>query len=262
MSIDYTERRRRAGQELARQGLDLLVIGPGENMTYLLGFHPHPDERPCLLLLTPDDEAFLMPELNAEEARQHTDVPMETYSDANGPEAALECLAQRLSFGNVRRVALDETMRTDFSLLLLSKLNGALMSVAADVLTGFRVRKETAEIEAIARNAVIADEAMRAAFAALKPGVSEAEVAGAVHAAFKANGVDRVNFAIIAAGANGAFPHHATGATLLKAGDAVVIDVGARKELFNSDITRMAFLGEPSGEFLEVHGVVERAVLT
>jgi Xaa-Pro aminopeptidase len=258
--IDYDKRRRAVAEAMARQGLDLLAVGPSENMSYLLGFHPHADERPCMLLLTPKEAAFLMPELNADEARQHTDLPMETYADATGPAAALEQLARQLSFEGVRQVALDETMRTDFSLLLLASLPRATPTVAADVLTDFRSRKDEAEIDAVARNAAIADQAMDAAFAALRPGVSEKEVADVVHAAFKARGVDRVNFAIIGAGANGAFPHHATGATRMKEGDAVVLDIGAHKEMFNSDITRMAFVGEPTAEFLEVHGIVEQAV--
>lgn len=260
MSVDYGKRREAVAAAMQRHGIDLLAVGPGENMSYLLGFHPHPDERPCLLLLSADSAGFLMPALNAEEARQHTDLPLETYADAHGPRQALRQLGERLGFQRVSRVALDETMRTDFSLLLLSTLDGAVPGVAADVLTDFRIRKSPAEVEAIARNAAIADEAMRAAFAAVRPGVSEAQIADAVHASFKSQGVARVNFAIIGAGSNGAFPHHATGETILDSGDAVVIDIGANKELFNSDITRMAYLGEPDEEFLEVHGLVDRAV--
>ncbi len=32
-------------------GKDLVALGPGSHMQWLVGFHPHADERPCLLLV-------------------------------------------------------------------------------------------------------------------------------------------------------------------------------------------------------------------
>lgn len=258
--IDYGARRQKAQAAMGRAGVDLLALGPGDYMSYLLGFHTHPDERPCLLLLTPEREGFLMPALNAEDTRQRSDLPLETWTDAEGADAALGRLAQQLDFARVQRVALDETMRTDFSLLLLERLDGASPGVAGDVLGPLRMRKEPAEIELIAHNAELADRAMQAAFAALRPGASEQQIAHAATNAFEQAGVDRVVFTIIGSGPNGAFPHHHTGKRKLREGDAVVIDIGARKDLYNSDITRMAFLGEPGPDYLEVHAAVEAAV--
>ena len=258
--IDYSARRRRLQAAIQKAGIGLLAVGPGEHMTYLLGFHTHPDERPSLFLLTPEREGFLMPALNAEDSRQHTDMPFEVWADDTGPDAALERLSQQLDFSQVRRVALDETMRTDFSLLLLKRLNDAATSLADEVLSPLRMRKEPAEIDLIQMNADIGDAAMRAAYAAVRPGVSEQQVAHAVHGAFDDAEVDQVNFAIIGSGPNGAFPHHATGKRVLQEGDAVVIDIGARKDHYNSDITRMVHVGEPSADYLEVHEIVEVAV--
>tara|TARA_B100002049_G_scaffold46680_1_gene32681 strand:- start:263 stop:427 length:165 start_codon:yes stop_codon:yes gene_type:complete len=30
--------------------VDLVALGPGTHMNWLLGFNPYPDERPCMLL--------------------------------------------------------------------------------------------------------------------------------------------------------------------------------------------------------------------
>jgi Xaa-Pro aminopeptidase len=258
--IDYPARRAKVQAQLRERGVGLLALGPSENMVYLLGFHPHPDERPCLLLMTPERSSFLMPQLNAEESRQHSDLPMHTYADADGPNQALNALAAELGYDSVETVALDETMRTDFSLLLLGRLNGATPILASEVLAPLRARKDAAELELIQRNALIADDAIRAAYAAIEPGRSELEVAQAAREAFAAAGVNGVNFTIVGSGPNGAYPHHHTGARALAEGDAVVIDIGARKDLYNSDITRMAYLGEPSEEYLRVHRIVDDAV--
>ena len=70
-----------------------------------------------------------------------------------------------------------------------------------------------------------------------------------------------VEFAIVGGGANGAFPHHHTGPRPLQDGDAVVIDIGGRRAGYVSDITRMAFIGEPTTRYLDVHATVEAAVV-
>ena len=31
--------------------VDLIALGPGTHMKWLLGFNPSPDERPCMLLM-------------------------------------------------------------------------------------------------------------------------------------------------------------------------------------------------------------------
>jgi len=46
--------------------VELLALGPGTHMNWLLGFNPYPDERPCMLLIGKEKEAFLMPSVNAE----------------------------------------------------------------------------------------------------------------------------------------------------------------------------------------------------
>ncbi|HEY1479291.1 MAG TPA: M24 family metallopeptidase, partial [Gaiellales bacterium] len=90
--------------------------------------------------------------------------------------------------------------------------------------------------------------------------VTELVVAERTAAAFRDAGCEETLFTLVASGPNGAFPHHHTGSRVLQEGDAVVLDLGGRLDGYPSDITRMAFVGEPSERYLEVHGVVDRAV--
>ena len=101
---------------------------------------------------------------------------------------------------------------------------------------------------------------LRNFLARFRPGATELDVAEAAAAAFRAKGCEEVLFTIVAGGPNGAFPHHHSGRRALDAGDAVVIDIGARLNGYASDITRMAFVGAPNERYLEVHRVVEAAV--
>src|SRR6185437_7541183 len=103
-------------------GTDLVTLGPGSHMQWLVGFHPHADERPCLLVVGPEKEAFLMPALNAEESRGHTGIPFHAWADEDGADAALKAALADVGATGAKRVALDETMRADFALLLLGAL--------------------------------------------------------------------------------------------------------------------------------------------
>ncbi len=69
MKVDTRKRLAALRERMRRNDADLLAVGPGSHMDWLLGFHPHPDERPCLLLVGPEKETFLMPVLNAEGSR-------------------------------------------------------------------------------------------------------------------------------------------------------------------------------------------------
>lgn len=258
--MDYAGRRARVQEQMAEQGVDLVAVSPGANMQYLLGYYPHPDERPCYLLLTEQEEAMLMPHLNASQAQEYVSLPMEVYTDAEGPVAALRELARQLAFTPARQLLVDETMRADFVVLLLDQLPEAKLGVTTELLGAMRMRKDAEEIEALRANAKMADQVMEAAFAAIEPGITEAGLAEVVRAGFSEAGTDRTNFAIVGAGPNGAYPHHSTSQRAVQPDEPVLFDIGGSAGAYNSDLTRMAFVGPPDDEYLHIHSVVESAV--
>ncbi|WP_417599555.1 M24 family metallopeptidase [Pararhodobacter oceanensis] len=238
---------------------DLVVLAPGAHLAWLLGVTPHADERPCLALVSGNGAAFLMPALEAESVRTQTDLPFFTWSDDTGPEAALTQALGDLGASAAASLVLDETMRADHAALITDALPQAARRFTIDTVGALRMRKGADEYAALKRNAQLADTAMRAAWAAMRPGMTETEVASIIRSSFAGSGAKPL-FNIVGAGPNGAFPHHHTGETVLKAGDAVVMDIGAASEGYSSDITRMALIGDGPEGYAEVHAVVERAV--
>ena len=67
-------------ESMGRAGVEFLALGPGAHMQWLLGFHPHADERPCLLCVSQSSAAWLMPALNADGSRESTDLPFHEWS--------------------------------------------------------------------------------------------------------------------------------------------------------------------------------------
>lgn len=259
MTVDTEGRLAALRGRMKATGTDLVAVAPGSHMDWLLGFHPHPDERPCLLLIGPEREAFLMPVLNAEGTRESTDIAFHTWADAEGPDAALAAALADIGAASAKKVALDETMRADFALLLLDALPDATHAFTPETVGALRMRKDAAEFKALKMNASIADRAMQKAFASIKPGMTEKELAATIREHFASEGATPA-FWIVGAGSNGAFPHHQTGERKLAEGDAIVIDIGGRKGGFPSDITRMAVIGQPPEGYGQIHGIVEKAV--
>jgi Xaa-Pro aminopeptidase len=247
-------------QRMRDTGTGLVAIAPGSHMDWVLGFHPHPDERPCLLLIAPEKETFLMPALNADGTREFTDITFHSWADDEGPIEALRTALAAIGAEAPGLVALDETMRADFALLLLDALPAETRrDFTPATLGGLRMRKDSAEYAKLKMNAGIADRAMQAAFSAVKPGMTEKDLAAEIRAHFSSEGASP-QFWIVGAGGNGAFPHHSASDRVIKEGDAVVIDIGGRKQGFPSDITRMAVIGLPPEGYGEIHTIVEKAV--
>jgi len=239
--------------------VDLIALGPGTHMNWLLGFNPFPDERPCMLLVGQEKEAFLMPSVNAEGVREQTKIPMHCWNDEIGPEQALKEALSDTDTIAAKHIAIDEAMRSHFALLLLESLSNPTYEFTASTVGTLRMRKDQDEFVNLKENALIDDRAMQAGFAAIKEGVSELEIGEVINKHFISEGA-KPQFCIVGSGPNGAFPHHHTGNRKVKKGDAILIDIGGRKGTFPSDMTRMSVLGHPPEGYLEIHAIVERAV--
>src|SRR5579883_2577038 len=159
--MDPTGRIDRIRRGMAERGIDLVACSPGDDLRYLLGYTPTPDERPCYLLISPGGAAFVVPELKA---------------------------AREVVGGTAGRLAVTDTMRADFVLTLLGAYPGAQLLLASEILAPLRMRKSPEEVDALRRSSRHADQAMRDAWAACRVGATEREIAEAAAASFKRSG--------------------------------------------------------------------------
>jgi Xaa-Pro aminopeptidase len=120
-----------------------------------------------------------------------------------------------------------------------------------------RVIKDDEEIARLRAAAAGLTPVAEAAFAAVRPGVAEREVAGVIEAALRAGGFERPAFdTIVASGPNSALPHYRAGERILGEGDLVVLDFGGVLDGYCSDLTRTVSVGPPSSDALRVHAAV------
>jgi Xaa-Pro aminopeptidase len=246
-------------EHMERTGVDLTAIAPTSNMRYLLGFSPLADERLCLLMVTGEGSRLVVPELNADQVETRTGVKGIRWSDDTGAEGALVRALDELHAHRPAVLAADAAMRAD-ALLLLQAIAQPEESVnAADLMAELRMRKSEAEIEALARAAAQADRAMMAGIEACQPGASERDVAQIIAHYFREDGAEEVHATLVASGPHSAFPHHEAGGRELRLGDTIVIDIVATLDGYQSDITRIVHLGEPSAELRTVYDTVREA---
>ena len=101
---------------------------------------------------------------------------------------------------------------------------------------------------------------MRQVAAELAPGLTERQVAWEIEKRLREGGAEGLAFPpIVAAGPNGARPHHQPGDYVIQTGEPIIIDMGARVEGYCSDMTRTFFIGPPDEHFRKIYTLVRRA---
>lgn len=123
-----------------------------------------------------------------------------------------------------------------------------------------RACKDEAEIERLRAAQKITDAAFDHIQEFIKPGMTEREIQLELDAKMMRLGADSLAFqTIVASGANGASPHAIVSDKKIECGECIVIDFGARKDGYCSDMTRTVFVGEPTDRMRRAWETLRRA---
>ncbi len=254
----YASRVERVRAEMDSAGVDALILSVGHDMPYLTGYHAMPLERLTLLVMPREGMPMLViPRLEAPRV-----VPLpgvfETvpWDETDDPVA----LAHGL-LGGASCVAVGDQMWSRFLVDLITHRPGTRWVRSVTVTAPLRTRKDQAEIDALAAAAAAADRVAAQLHAGKIPlvGRTEAQVSADISARLIAEGHDKVNFAIVAAGENAASPHHHPGDRVIKRGEIVLCDFGGTMNGYCSDITRCVHTGEVPEDIARAYEVLKRA---
>ncbi|MBQ7339617.1 MAG: M24 family metallopeptidase [Clostridia bacterium] len=130
-----------------------------------------------------------------------------------------------------------------------------------EIINSLRTTKSEKEIEYIEKACKIAQKAYYNAIKKVKEGMSEIELKEIIEENLKKQNSTSAFDIIVAFGKGSAVPHHETGKTKLKKNQVILVDMGATYKGYLSDITRTAFFGKPSKEFIFAYDKVLRANL-
>jgi Xaa-Pro aminopeptidase len=253
-SVPYADRLRRAQVEMARQGIDLLVVGASADLRYLIGYEGHESERMSVLVLPRDGEPhYVVPGLEAPLLHDQRDlleiVPWEETED---PAVKVAAVAGTAALGTV---AAGDELWSVFTLRLQRAMPRARWSEGGQLLRPLRMIKDEREIALLAEAARRTDESWEEFLTTSITELTEWEVRDRLMGLLTVRGLQPV-FCNVGSGPNGASPHQTASDRVVGPGDAVVCDWGGSLESYNSDVTRTAHVGEPSPEFVRAYEAV------
>lgn len=243
--------------------VDAVALVPGPNFTRAVGHAFMSHERPFVLVIPASGPAAaLVPnlELGSWELVGF-DGAVFDWRDQTGYDAAFAALLEHL---NIASLAVEGQVMRVFVHHALKKAQPDLRIIDAErEISAPRMIKTAPEIAALQAAIDISERALHATLASVKLGQTEKEIEQKLVQMVFAEGADDLSFApIVAAGENSARPHAKARTDYhVKAGDALLIDFGARKNGFAADITRTVFLSHVSDEGRAVYDTVLRANL-
>lgn len=259
----HADRLRRAAVETGSRDLLALLVTPSSDYAYLLGYLPPAMERlTCLIVPAEGTPALVLPRLEEPLARHELgeladQIDILAWDETDDPFAAVR---RRVSpDGGPMRAAVQDQMFARFVLRLGAALDPVQLVEAGPAMAALRRRKTAEEVSRLRAAAAAADQAMIAITGERLSGRSEEEVSRRIRELLLDAGHDTADFAIVASGPNSASPHHHPGERVIEAGDAVVLDIGGRRDGYASDTTRTAVVGEPAAEFAALYAVLREA---
>ena len=250
MSVRHLEQIREAVRD-ARA--DALWVHPAVDFRYLTGHAPLAVERPtALVILAGGGLRVLAPQMLAPEL-EIEGAEVTAWSDGDGPEAAIARVLD-----GVGRCLIEPDLPSGTAFALRAARPGVDLVLDPGVLAGLRERKAPDELEPLRAAGREADAAMAWIAGADLAGRSERWLALELQARFLRRGVEPYSGYIVASGANGALPHHATGETTIAADAPLLTDFGCSVGGYHSDITRV-HLPAGGGEAAEAYEIARAA---
>jgi Xaa-Pro aminopeptidase len=247
---------------LADRDLDMLLVGdlvrPGDsgadaisNLRWLTGF----SGTSGLAAVGADRRLFVTDFRYAERAAREVSGDFERkIAERELLPAAVELLSGRVGY--------DEAHTSVKSLRQLTELvgEGVELVPANGLVERLRRHKDAGELEAIGSAARLTDQVYEWVFERGVVGRTEREIMLAAHQRMRELGAQDPSFpAIVGAGENSALPHHDSSEREVRAGELLLIDMGAIVDGYCSDCTRTVATGELDADAREVYGLVHEA---
>ena len=264
-----TRDERRERQENARRlmeanDLDAIVLMEGTSLNYFTGIRWWGGERLFAMVLPAKGAAFYVcPAFEEGRAREQiANAPEGEQPDLRvwqEDESPYQRVAQGLKDRTIAggKIGAEETVRFVFSEGIAKASPQVSITSATPVTAGCRMHKSDHEIELMRLAAKVTWAAYKAAYQALKDGMTQEQLEDMIEAAHKQLGVSGGASAQV--GEHSAFPHGSIAPQVIRAGSIVLIDGGGEVEGYTSDISRTFVLGQPSEKMKKVFDIVHRA---
>ncbi|HEY4689776.1 MAG TPA: aminopeptidase P family protein [Anaerolineae bacterium] len=249
------DRLAKARERFGALDIDALLVTQAENRRYLSGF-----TGSAGALLIARDRAVVATDSRYWEQAQKQAPAFELVQIKTRLEDHFAEMLQRA--GQPQRIGFESASVTVDQFTSWSKVESLDVEWLAtkDAVEPVRAVKDEAELDAIRKAVALTDAGFDYLCTVIKPGMTEREVAWELEVYLRTHGADALAFeTILASGPNGAMAHYRSGDRVIRPGEPIVMDFGARVEGYCADLTRTVCLGRADARYDEVYGVVRRA---
>lgn len=254
--MNFTARLQRLRLLLGSLPCDALLIEHPTDLLYLTGLELSAGK----LLISKRDACLIIDGRYFEGCSQQSLYPVVLLKD--------DSLKEWVANSQIRHLGFDQQQTTYHAFLNLSKLAAELKSPAycleiipvESPVQKLRLIKDEDEIECMRKAAKLGYQGYEFVVSLLKEGISEADLALELEFFWKKRGAKKLAFdSIIAFGPHSSMPHYRAGSARLQAHTSVLIDIGVVLNHYHSDMTRVAFFGEPPPVIRTIYAIVEEA---
>lgn len=249
MSSSIRLRIQKLQELLIKMSMDALLVEDTINLYYLTGIELSAGQ----LIVKQKETTLWVDGRYYEQCKQRSPIPVNLLDFANEKSPPwLDTAIRSLAVSNEMSYRRYQSLQTNMQNVTLVPID--------DPVQRLRMVKDSVETAVMQEAATLGTKGYEYVLTLLKEGISEEEIAIELEIFWRRHGGKKVAFdPIIAFGANSALPHHRAGATRLKKGDTVLIDIGVNYRHYHSDMTRVVFFGEPSPEVKRIYTIVEQA---
>ena len=267
---EFDHRLARARDALAARGLDAAIITAPANIYYLSAFHTPAYDNFQFLLLPTSGEPVMFNILHESECLVATRSYIAKRAAYPGWTSYLDAardLLVREGLANAH-IGLDKSSFF-FSVRdyegLRERLPGLRLEDVTGLVEAFRKVKSPAEIDYIRQAARVAEAGMQAGIDASAEGVSDCDIAAAVHHAIVAAGGDYMSYPpFVNVGWNSSLVHNTWSGTRAKPGDVVFLELSGVVQRYSAALKRIVAIGKLSDELerrnLIIHDVLQRTI--
>ena len=263
----------RMRESMSACGIDDFYCRDISNVQWLTEFEGVFDDEPAHLAFVTPKKAFVHTDSRyadaCDRASQHTPWVVDACGGAHASWVARQFAAFHAAAGtpegeNVCAMGIEDTIELREFRELERAFSEAKWKPRFVETDGFvkkmRAVKDERELSAMRAAQAITDAAFEHIVEFMGEGMTELEVKRELEETMRRLGAEGLAFdSIVASGPNGAAPHSIAGERRLQAGDMVVMDFGARKGGYCSDMTRTVCIGDATPLAREVFAAVREA---
>jgi len=253
--MDHEGRLGRLPQVMAQSKLDALLITHLPNIQYLCGF----TGSSAALFVADGALTFFTDGRYAEQAHAQVQGCKVRISRKPSLVAAAEWLGAK---ARLRRIGIEAAHLTvaERAVVAAALGHGSRLVDAPPLVERLRQIKDADEIARIRAACQLGSGLFDRVKTVLRPGVSEAEVAGELEFTARKRGAEQMAFpTIIAGGKRSALPHGRASTAAIPPRGFVVCDFGVILSGYCSDMTRTVHVGPPSLKARRVYNAVREA---